>query len=368
MPLLSKNKENENDENNKFKLGNNNNEMKLREDDCEYITSLNETEMKGKTIEDDLLEMCEKYNITSNSVTKMKEDKNKQLQKKIKEFNDNDNDSLVSDEEYAKLNLNIFNQFVSLNEIVNEFNSIKNIKDFFNSNEKDNVIGNDNKCNLGNNENLHKSNDFNYQDNYNNQIKSISKLNISNFYEYSIEINKLIEYFGINDILLLNLFCSKISNKKVYLFGQNVKNVLKSLAENNFFIMSAGMKVFEYSRYRKTEEICKYRMTYNGSVALFNDIKKRRLILNKSDENYIKEFIKNTISNKEVDIKQLVNIDLNNDNLNQLIENNVSNYYLGSCFIVVKEFIIPMHLGKKTVKIMIPDNVLKVIKRISQNL
>lgn len=264
----------------------------------------------GKSIEDDLIEFCEKIKISNNDIDKAKLDKEHKIKEKQKLFNSNLHNDY--DDEEEDLSSSIFNKFISINDLLN-----KEIKDF-----------------------------------------STEELRLW-YNESKISLKRFVDYFGVNDKLLNNLHCLKDSYRKIFLFSDKLPLLMKFLTDHNFYIMVAGLPVFVDARYRIFNDICKFRINFQGSHLLQNSITKKR-IMNLNNSLYLK--------NKEIQIKsfliELINKnELNIDTLDLDVISEIKSYEHGSLILVADEFTLPIRCGKNYIRIMVQDNMLAVLKK-----
>lgn len=346
-----------------------------------------EDEMIGKSIEDDLIEFCQQVGIKDPKIDQTIKDRENLL---IKKQADYENKSINSKEDYEEMNLEVFNQFISVSQILKETESLQTSNDLF--------ITENSKIDQNNDE----LKDFSkvYVDN----INSVNMHGIGNINKVAEELKKLLTYFSINDKLLIDsLFCSKLSFNRIYMFSETLGNVLRQLAENNFYIMIAGMKVFERARYRKTVDACRFRVSFQGGIHMENYLNKQKIDINEFYENHgnlfnqkVQEKLNNQLLTilvgqvfiSKTDLKESLNLSLNKENTilldkkliesavdflfgykeNNKIENNssvmsTSRITMGSAILKIEDFIFPIHIGENCIKLMISDNTLKVLKK-----
>ena len=270
----------------------------------------------GKTIQNDLIDFCDEYSIKDKELEKIKEAKEIELKNKQIEFNNlntQNNFKLIKNFDETNedtFDYNLFSRFISIEEIL-----------------------------LNNNSN-----------------KYISPIDINK------ELNLFDIYFGSKKLkkeIYKNLFVLKDSYKKIYLLSEKLKYVLNFLTEKNFKIMIAGSVVFVDNRTKtKQSNVCRYRINYHGSLLLQEYINSERIL----DINIISNINNKTILDFLVKLTKYIEInykDLDNE-IKEHIFSKVSNY--NSMILKADQFSLPIRLGKNYVRLMVPDNVLSVLK------
>lgn len=267
----------------------------------------------GKSIEDDLIEFCQQIGIKDAKIDlAIEKKKEMNIQKQIEYSKNNEN---CDGEGYENMNLFVYNRFTSILELLNEKNFI---------------------------------------------IDDETKTEVNGY------ISNLLSNYGINnDTIRSKLYCHKGSYKRIFLFSDRLFEFLKCLAEDNFYIMIAGLVVFIESRHRLTFEACRYRINYMGGLLLEECLNENRILnLDKlasetSSRNETIEFIEMLFENLHIQIaesKEFI-----------AITNYLKSKAQGSYLLRCNQFVVPVHLGESRIKLMIPENVLLVLKNHIKN-
>lgn len=305
-----------------------------------------EKEIETKvTIEDDLIDFCSKVGIVNEDIEKIKKKKELIRERKQKSFNQNENYMNDDEKENENNSLNIFSKYVGVNEMINSQNEFLN-EPHNGKVEKitDDVYELTDKADEDDDEFIEND------DKKENKILKIKE-----------NLKKLIEVYGLKPNLTTNLFCIKESYKRIFLFSEKLQILIKFLISNNFNIMVAGLPVFVESRFRLFNEICSYRINFQGTILLYESISlSRRLNLNDSiyligKKEVIDLFLIKLIHENEIKYSSL-DLDL------QLEIKSKQSYY-GSVVLIANQIVLPVICGKSNIKLMVPDNILCLLRK-----